>query len=111
MRSLGFLIAGAALAVALSCTSAFAAAQPANGAKVQRYDAPVRLMSEDDKAALRKYCEKPANREDLRCQYFAKAVPSKGKGGGMSPWLLAIPVALGGGAAAALGGGGAPASP
>lgn len=111
MRSMVFSIAGAALAVTLSCTSAFAAAQPANGANAQRYDSPVRLMSEDDKAALRKYCEKPANREDLRCQYFAKAVPSKGKRGGMSPWLLAIPVALAGGAAAALGGGGAPASP
>lgn len=111
MRSLGFLVAGAVLAVSLSHTGAFAAAQSANGAKAQRYDAPVRVMSEDDKAALRKYCEKPANREDLRCQYFAKAVPSKGKGGGLSPWLLAIPVALGGGAAAALGGGGAPASP
>lgn len=104
MRSLGFSIAGAALVAALSCTSAFAAAKQSNGA-------PVRVMSEDDKAALRKYCEKPANREDLRCQYFAKAVPSKGKRGGMSPWLLAIPVGVAGGLAAALGGGGSPASP
>ncbi|KPF93858.1 hypothetical protein IP81_01600 [Novosphingobium sp. AAP83] len=111
MRSLVFSIACAVLAVSLSSASAFAAAQPANGAKTKRYDAPVRMMNEDDKAALRKYCEKPANREDLRCQYFAKAVPNKGKGGGMSPWLLAIPVGLAGGLAGALGGGGAPASP
>ena len=111
MRSLSFLIAGAALAASLSSTSAFAAAQPANGAKAQRYAAPARMMSEDDKATLRKYCEKPANREDLRCQYFSKAVPSKGEGSGMSPWLLAIPVGLAAGVAAALGGGGTPASP
>lgn len=89
---------------------------PANAAeqlsREAQSTAAVRVVSSAEMKQLRKYCGKRANREDLRCVQLARLDGSQGKSGGISPWLIAVPIGLAAGiGAAAAGGGGAPASP
>lgn len=88
-------------------------AQAAPPARATPSAAVVRVMSPGELQALKKYCKRDSNRKDRRCLEMAWLEAGKRKSGSISPWLIGVPLVLGGALAAAGGGGGggAPASP
>ena len=100
---------GLAAAAVVGAETVGAAEQVATATRSANAAAVVRVMSVDELKALRKYCKKRSSREDIRCGQLAKAEAGHGTGPSMSPWLIGIPLAIGGGVAAT--GGGGPASP
>lgn len=111
MRFKGSVLAIIGLMCCVSSLPAFAAEQVSQVSRAAEATPAVRVMSSAELKQLRKYCGKRANREDLRCVQLARLDSAKGKGKGVSPWLIGVPLGLAAGIGAAAGGGGSPASP
>jgi hypothetical protein len=99
------------LMLAAPIVPAVAAEQVSQTTRAAESTPAVRVMSSAELKQLRKYCGKRANREDLRCVQLSRLDSAQGKGKGVSPWLIGVPLGLAAGVGAAIGGGGSPASP